>query len=369
MRIEIKKATVIKVLDSEDAIQRVLLDYGGGHQAEAIAYTCFVNNLSPGAIVLANTTANKLALGTGGYDFIICNLSNPITEKVGNREQGHIIKLPYTPLQFAVLSAEEEDSKYHDVFDGNNDLAGTPVIICGLHSHIMPAASMLKYHKPDIKIAYIMTDAAALPAAVSDTVRILKGLTIDTVVTCGNAFGGDIEAVNIYSGLLAAKYAVGSRVSMSDIIIVSMGPGVKGTETCYGHSSIEQGWIIDAVNNLSGIPVYCPRVSFADKRARHKGISHHSLAVLTRIAKTGANVVFPAMDEKQKREFIDLQIESSGLGNSHRVIFKRADDTIKALEGFKLSASSMGRAFEDDPYFFKTAGSAALLALELLESG
>lgn len=365
MKIELDKATVIKILNNEDRIQKILLDYGDGNRAEAIVYLCFMNTVSIGDVVLANTTARGLSLGTGGYDFVVCNLSKPEAESIEGETRGHIIKLPYTPLQLAVLSVEEKSSGYHDVFDGNNDLAGTPVVICGLHSHIMPATAMLKYHKPGIKISYIMTDAAALPADISETVRILKGQTIDRVVTCGNAFGGDIETINIYSALLAAKYAG----NMSDIIIVSMGPGVKGTETFFGHSSIEQGWIIDAVNTLNGNPVYCPRISFADKRDRHKGISHHSLTVLCKIAKTGTLVAFPYISEKGKKKIINNQIKEYGLEITHKPFFRKADETENVLNNFKFNASSMGRSFKDDPYFFKTAGSAALQALELLENG
>lgn len=365
MRIGLNKATVIKILSNDKMFQKVLLDYGDGHQAEAIVYTCFASSVSIGDIVLANTTAKKLSLGTGGYDFVVCNLSNPDVENIKDKTQGHIMKLPYTPLQAAVLSAEEESSGYHDIFNGDNDLAGTPVIICGLHSHIVPASAVLKYYKPNIRTAYIMTDAAALSVDISENVRILRGKAIDKVVTCGNAFGGDIETINIYSALLAAKYVDGA----SDIIIVSMGPGVKGTETYFGHSSLEQGWIIDAVNTLYGKPVYCPRISFADKRARHIGISHHSLTVLSKIAKTGTQIAFPYIDEKEKSRIIDNQIEKYRLRSIHKPVYKKTDDTENILKSFESHVNSMGRSFNDDPYFFKTAGSAALQALELLKNG
>ena len=41
-----------------------------------------------------------------------------------------------------------------------------------------------------------------------------------------------------------------------------MGPGIVGTGTKYGFSGIEQGYIIDAVNNLRGGTNYCSQNKF-----------------------------------------------------------------------------------------------------------
>ena len=58
-----------------------------------------------------NTTATELSLGTGGFDFVVLNLSSNNNTLNG---EGHIMKLRYTPFQFKTLSVEEQQSQYHD---------------------------------------------------------------------------------------------------------------------------------------------------------------------------------------------------------------------------------------------------------------
>ena len=51
-----------------------------------------------------------------------------------------------------------------------------------------------------------MTDSAALPLYLSNVIYHLQeeGLLSGTI-TCGQAFGGDLETVNIYTALIAAR--------------------------------------------------------------------------------------------------------------------------------------------------------------------
>lgn len=91
--------------------------------------------------------------------------------------------------------------------------------------------------------------------------------------------GGDLESVNIYSGLIAAY-----QVLKAEIIIVTMGPGIVGTGTKWGTTAVEQGEIINAVNVLGGQPIAVPRISFADPRPRHQGVSHHTITALGQVA-------------------------------------------------------------------------------------
>ena len=46
------------------------------------------------------------------------------------------------------------------------------------------------------------------------------------VVTVGQSFGGDLEAVTVHTGLLAARHVLGA-----DLAIVTQGPGNLGTGT------------------------------------------------------------------------------------------------------------------------------------------
>src|SRR6185369_1894245 len=91
-------------------------------------------------------------------------------------------------------------------------------------------------------------------------------------VTAGQTFGGDLEAPNVHSGLLAARHALGA-----DIAVVTQGPGNLGTGTAWGFSGVAVGEAVNAAAILGGRPVGSLRISAADPRSRHHGVSHHSL--------------------------------------------------------------------------------------------
>ena len=99
-------------------------------------------------------------------------------------------------------------------------------------------------------VAYVMTDGAALPGALSDLVPVLRGAgLLGAFVTCGQSFGGEIEAVTIWTGLLAAV-----RVAAADVVVVADGPGNLGTETTWGVSSLSSGHALNAAARADGVP-------------------------------------------------------------------------------------------------------------------
>ena len=87
-----------------------------------------------------------------------------------------------------------------------------------------------------------MSDQGALPLAFSRSVAALRdaGLLAATV-TVGQAFGGDLEAVTVHSGLLAARLAL-----RADLAIVTQGPGNLGTGTRWGFSGVSAGEAVNA---------------------------------------------------------------------------------------------------------------------------
>ncbi len=329
-----------------------------GKSAPAIVYTDLTGCVKEGDRVLLNTTADFLGLGTGGYSFVMANLDDTDSDLSG---PGHIMKLRYTPMQVKCLAAEEQNSRFHKQIKDFDSLKGRPVVVVPLHSMLGPLCALVKIVFNDTKIGYVMTDGAALPAAFSKTVHELKKLRLlDLVITAGNAFGGDLETVNFYTGIIAAD-----KVGNCDLIIVGMGPGITGTGTKFGFTGVEQGYIIDGINTLEGLPVVIPRVSFADKRERHKGISHHSLTVLKDIAKTKALLSLPLL-EKQKNEYITGQIRKFNIEKKHTVVFNRGDKVIGAMEEFGLQTTTMGRGIDEDRDFFLTVGAAAEVLSEYL---
>jgi hypothetical protein len=106
-----------------------------------------------------------------------------------------------------------------------------------------------------------------------------------------------------------------------------------------------------------------PRISFADKRGRHYGISHHSITALTLAATTKAAVVLPEMDEEKTRH-VAWQIDESGLAQAHEITTVNADMVIKSLEKHKIFPTTMGRGIEEEAEFFKAAGASAIYALQ-----
>ncbi len=358
MNIRLKKGNIISILstDKDITIANVKL---ADRELRVINHNLLTGPISLGDEVLVNTTAVELELGSGGEGFVAINLDHPEVATYGG---GHIMKLRYTPAQFCVASIEEQGSDFHEGLKGFKDLGGLPVVIGELHSQLYACIIGIKSKSPNAKIIYMMTDGAALPIAHSRTVKELKRRDlISETITTGHAFGGDIEAVNIYSGLQAAKV-----VSKADIVVAIMGPGIVGTGTTLGFSGIEQAQIVNAVISLGGRAIAIPRISFKDKRERHYGLSHHTLTSLGMATLGRATIAFPNLKGDLSKTLMD-QVESSGLLDKHDVEKFDATFIIDELKGIESGATTMGRGIDEEPEFFMAAGSAGICAAGMLE--
>lgn len=327
-----------------------------GEIFRAYNYPKMTGEVKVGDKVLLNTTAVELSLGTGGYHYVISNLDNMEADLEG---QGHIMKLRYTPMQVRVDSVEDHESKYHDVFEKFETLDGMPVVVGTLHSMLTPFVATYKRLNPNKKLVYIMTDGAALPIYFSMNAATLKdkGL-IDSTITFGNAFGGDYECINIYTALITAK-----EIAKADAVFISMGPGIAGTGTKYGFTGIEQGPILDAISKLGGRPVAIPRISFADMRDRHRGISHHSITIFDEIVNVGVEIPITIYDE-EKDSVIKNQIKENKLEEKHKIKYIENNRTKEDIDSYGLKVKSMGRNYEQDSEFFDSASSAAIYITE-----
>lgn len=353
--IEIKKGRIVEPIFIREGISgfKVLVE---GKEEKCIVYPGLTGEVQPGDEVLLNTTAVSLSLGSGGYHYVMANLSCPGKSL---KPKGHIMKLRYTPMQLKILSVEEEASPYHEQIKSRDSLDNTPVLVATLHSMLAPLC--LKLSREGFKVAYVMTDGAALPIYFSNTVSYLRqNSLLSGTVTVGHAFGGDLEAVNIYSGLLAAK-----EVFKPDVIIVSMGPGIVGTGTRWGFTGIEQGEILNAVDVLDGLPVCVPRISFADPRDRHKGISHHTLTVLSKVCRAEAILPLPVMSE-EKIEYIFEQLRISNLWDRYPICLEESGDILDILNQAKIKITTMGRGVNEEKEFFLALGAAASAAGKIL---
>lgn len=353
---------VVKSIDSvRDAASELTVDVAGDFR-RAIVYPHLTGPVSVGDEVLLNTTAVGKGLGTGGYDYVMANLTSPLADAEASEDSGHIVKARYTPVQHTVLSVEEEDSPHRHAIEKFESLEAMPVVIGQLHSQLAPAAAAIKRLTAQrARIAYVMTDTAALPIAFSRSVAELreKGI-IDSSITCGQAFGGEIEAINIYTALIAAKAAAGA-----DAAIICPGPGHAGTGTQFGFSAIEQGEIVNAVNLLGGSAIAVARISYADPRPRHQGLSHHTLTAIGLVALAKCTLVLPMMDQ-MRLNIIQEQIAHSSISYRHKVRVLDGNPGIRELQEKGVRMSSMGRSFDQDPEFFLAASAAGALAAEIL---
>jgi hypothetical protein len=330
----------------------------GDDVVEAVGFPSMLGEVSEGDEVVVNTTGLELALGTGGVGFLLWNKSREGPE---DTEEGHIVKLRYTPWQLNVSSAEEQGSAHHDALRGVTSIEGMPVVGCGLHSQVAAVAAGVKAARPEARVVYLMSDAGALPLAWSELVAQLRAARLlDATCTHGHAFGGELEAVNIFSGLVALREIAGA-----DVVVAGPGPGIVGTGTVLGFSSIEQGQNLDAAGAVGGRAVACLRLAFTDARARHRGVSHHTLTALSVAAQRRCIVAVPRLDHP-RAEDVRAQLRAAGIEDRHDV---REGDGAPALELLKqrgVRAWSMGRGIEEVPELWLAAGAAGSLAAELI---
>jgi hypothetical protein len=218
-----------------------------------------------------------------------------------------------------VVHAEEADALA-------GRLEGLPVVCCSLHSQVAPVCAGLA----GARVAYLQLPGGALPVSLSEAVRALKrrGL-VEAAVAVGACVDGDVHCVSVASAL---AWAAGAGY---DAAVCAIGPGIVGTTTRLGHGGLAAAEAANAATALGGRPVVVARVSGADARDRHRGVSHHTDAVL---ALCLGEVALATTDD--------------------------ADGWEGACAGLPLS--HMGRGPREDPAFFAAAFAAGRLARRLV---
>ncbi len=337
-----RTGSVTGVIDERQGLQKVSLEMADGKQARGYVLTELIGDVSVGDEVICNTTAVELSLGTGGWHFVHWNLSRSELDIAG---PDHIMKMRYTSLQRDVGTSE---LLYPDAAD--REIGGTPVVVCSVHSQVAMVALGFAAASDGRRLAYVMTDGASLPLAVSDLVEALanRGLICGTV-TAGHAFGGDLEAVTV-----AAALGLATHVLDADAIVVGMGPGVVGTGTEMGTTAIEVAGILDTVNKRGGNPILCLRASSGDPRPRHQGLSHHMEAIL--------ELTSTVPDVAQLCKITD------GLIGVNPVALERIPDPAALLAQADLRVTTMGRDQTEDELFFEAATAAGILLAKQLST-
>ena len=332
---------------------------GTGETVSAVAYPALCGPLRPGDRVLLNHTAVALGLGTGGVDLVIARLDDDGADEIAGREAGHVLKLRYSPLQHRVLCVEDPASPHRAAFGATTSLGGAPVVVAELHSQMAAAAIAAKSVRPETRISLVWSDSAALPVAWSRLLARLRGEgVLETCVSVGQAFGGDLEAVNLYSGLLAARGVAGA-----DLILVAQGPGNVGTDTTYGFSGLALVEALHAASHLGGRPVWIPRLSNADPRARHQGLSHHTVTAL-RVAHCRVIAPLPMSTPAA----VLAAVTEAGLAERHEWPRIDAQSALPALRAWEDALLTMGRTIREDQLFFEAAAAAGIWAASAVEA-
>ena len=345
-----------------------------GQRVRAVAYEALTGLPDAAERVRLEVSALDRALGTGGHAMVSSRLD--VLPPDPPRE-GHLVKARYMPDQVMVTGVDEQGTAHHGLLSqpiGSLDLEGMPVVVADLHSSLPAVLTGLR--SPDgqehPRVVYIMTDGGALPLAYSRVVAALSQAGwLTGTITAGQAWGGDIEAVSVHNALLAARH-----VLRADAAVVIQGPGNLGTETPWGFSGVACGDAINAIATLGGRPVACLRVSQADARARHRGVSHHSMTAYGRVALAGADVVVPDLEgplgAQVRQEAEALCGHRPGAGQ-HRLVKVAVDGLLELLRvaeaetGVRLS--TMRRGLDEDAAAFIAAAAAGRHVRRILDAG
>jgi hypothetical protein len=324
----LRRGRVSAVLERVDGLARIEVD-----GTPCIAYPRLTGPVALGDDVIVNVQARELGLGSGGFDVLHANLTRGLD--LPAEPDAHVMKLPYTSQQFAVRHVEEEGTL-------PDELGGLPVACCTLHSQLAPLCAGLGTGP---RLAYVQLPGGALPVSLSDSVRALRerGL-LEATIAVGPCIDGDVQSVTVASALLWAA------AEGFDAVVCSIGPGVTGTGSRFGHGGLVAADAMNTAFVLRGTPFLAARASESDARERHRGVSHHTHAVielLDRRVVTAWPRGYEAPDWLESREEHDVE------------------GWRDACAGLPLS--HMGRGPDDDPLFFAAAFAAGRLLRALVD--
>lgn len=352
------------VVDPEPVEGTTDADASATDPIRALAYTELVGEIGVGERVLLNTNALRRSLGTGGDALVVARLDvlPPATPTAG-----HMVKARYTPVQTIVDAIDDPASPHYPAVRAATDVGSMPVVLADLHSSLPAVVAGIRLRRPDARIAYVMTDGAALPAAYSRTVATLREHELlTTCISTGQAFGGDLEAVTVHSALLGARHVVGA-----DVTVLAQGPGNLGTGTGWGFSGMQVVEALHAAAVLGARPVAALRVSAADPRERHRGLSHHMATMFGAAALSAAALPIPLPPGTGFDAGVRAELEASVItagrarGVHHEVVPVDPDGVLEALRALPVRLSTMGRGVDEDAASFVYAALAGRHAAEL----
>ena len=404
--LKLRRAIVLDAESPGGGPEQELVIELDGHPRPARADVALVGSAQVGDQVIVNTQALDLGLGSGGFDIVHVNLSRGLgggeDEDPAHPDSGkNVMKLNYTSLQHTVQPVEElgggaisRDGAIP--VDGERLVGGAlgrPVAVLALHGQLAAVAWAFAQAFPDSRLGYVQTVGGALPGGHSRTVRSLRerGLLAGHL-TAGAAFGGEGEAITTIGALDHGLRALGW-----DAAICGPGPGIVGSSSPFGHGGMAALDSAHAALALGAPTLLVARMSSGDPRARHRGISHHTLTVLDLLLEP-VTVALPAGMRSPVGADLLAGLRSVGLGSvfggalpsrpienrGHtggttgsleldverparitRHDWRRAIVDLPAYATAGLPSETMGRGLTEDPLFFGAALAAGVTLGEL----
>jgi hypothetical protein len=388
--LKLRRATVLQAGSTAGPEQELVISLEG-ERRPAIADVGLIGASLQGDEVIVNVQARDLGLGSGGFDIVHVNLTRGLA--ADGLPQAHVMKLNYTSLQHAVAPVEDiqtgAPSRAHP--EGRTQRAGRqageplelpleqPVAVLALHGQLAAVAWAFAQASPGSRLGFVQTPGGALAGGHSRTVRALRerGLLAGHV-TAGTTYGGEGEAITT-----AGALHHGLRTLGWDAAVCGPGPGIVGSSSPLGHGGMHALDSAHTALALGAPTLVVARMSSADERPRHRGISHHTLTVLDLLLEP-ATVALPAgirspvgadlrarlgsvFGSSSERARPQMELEVDRPARMARHDWRRAPVDMPAYLASGLPAETMGRVLVEDPLFFGAALAGGTVLSDLCE--
>ncbi len=385
--LKLRRATVLGAGPADGPEQELAISLDGERRS-AIADIGLLGSSQVGDELIVNVQARDLGLGSGGFDIVHVNLTRGLSHE--GTPDAHVMKLNYTslqhavkPLEHAVIGAPHGGAQAGEQLD--LPLEG-PVAVLALHGQLAAVAWAFAQARPGATLGYVQTPGGALPGGHSRVVRTLRerGL-LSGHLTAGAAYGGEGESVTTAGALHYGLSALGW-----DAAVCGPGPGIVGSNSPLGHGGM---YALDSAHTalaLGAPTLVVARMSSADSRPRHRGISHHTLTVLDLLLEP-VTVALPAgirspvgadlraglgsvlrsssTAHPSERGKPQLELDVDRPARMARHDWRRAPVDMPAYLQSGLPAETMGRVLVEDPLFFGAALAGGTVLADLCVAG
>lgn len=374
--LKLRRATVLRAGPADAPEQELEISLEGERRA-AIADVGLLGESRVGDELIVNVLARDLGLGSGGFDVVHANLTRGLRGDGGDEDptHPHVMKLNYTSLQHTVAAVEDEELSLP---------LDKPVAVLALHGQLAAVAWAFARARPAGKLGFIQTPGGALPGSRSQTVRALKERELlSGHLTSGATYGGDGESVTMAGALHHGLSTLGW-----DAAVCGPGPGIVGSGSALGHGGMSALDSAHTAIALGAHTLLVARMSSGDPRARHRGISHHSLTVLDLLLEP-VTVALPAgirspvgadlrarlgsvFGSAESRSGLQLALDMDRPTDRRpagmaRHDWRRAPVDMPGYLASGLPAETMGRTLIEDPLFFAAALAGGTVLAELCE--